>query len=77
MLKGRALKLAVSIITTAGSLTGLSILSAGPGLPATGGQARASAVRLARPAVRHRAARRLRGLVTTLAERLAASARSG
>lgn len=44
MLKGRTLKRAVLIITTSGSLAGLSVLSAGPGLAATGGQARASAV---------------------------------
>ena len=53
MLKGRALKLAVSIITTAGSLTGLSISSARPGLPATsaGRHARRQCASLDRPFV--------------------------
>ena len=40
MLNGRTLKLAVSIIAAAGSLAGLSVLGAGPGFAATGGQTR-------------------------------------
>jgi hypothetical protein len=44
MLSARKLRLAVSIIATAGSLAGLSVLAAGPGSAATDGQARASGV---------------------------------